>query len=562
MKYPRGGYALPGTTLAFKTGTWRVQKPVHYHYAAPCHHACPAGEDAQAYLARVEEGDFRAAWETIVQANPMPCVTGRVCLHPCEHACNRGQFDESIAIHSVERYLGDMAVKEGWAYPVQPVPANAPRVAVIGAGPAGMSNAYHLIRAGYNVTLFDAFPLAGGTLRTGIPNYRLPDEALDAELDRIFALGIEFKPHHQLGREISLSELKEQYAAVFLAPGAMQGRNWSVGDVVPQDLHQGLDLIKQWMTVGEVPSFQSAAVVGGGNTAIDVARILKRSGTPEVHIITHNGLPGPNAIPGDVMRAIPREVEHAQQEGVQIHEHRGIRRLILRGGRVTGVEMVHMKKMPDETGRLRRVAFEGTETVLHVDQVIPAIGQVVEGEGMERLLGQADWLPVDDLFKVPGQENVWSGGDACSTGQGTVAGAIGDGRRAAEDMVAWLRGWERPELGERRIVEYAQLNLTYFNPKERAHEPILPVAERTGAREVVSGLERNQVMQESHRCFSCGNCMSCDNCWTLCPDSAVLKNPDAAREIDRYVFDYDYCKGCGLCAAECPVGFIDMVEDN
>jgi formate dehydrogenase (NADP+) beta subunit len=561
MQYPRGGFALPGTTLSFKTGTWRVQRPQHHHYAAPCHAACPAGEDAQAYLARIEEGDFKAAWETIVAVNPLPACTGRVCLHPCEGGCNRGKYDSAINIHGVERYLGDLAIQQGWAYPVTRPAADAPRVAVIGAGPAGVANAYHMLRRGFNVTLFDAFPEGGGTLRTGIPNYRLPDEVLDRELERIFGLGIEFRPHHQLGRDMNLRELQQDFPAIFLAPGTMKGRQWSVGDVTPQDLHQGLDLIKEWMTVGQVPKFQSAAVVGGGNTAIDVARILKRSGTPEVYIITHNGLPGPNSVPGDVMRAIPQEVEHAQEEGVKIYDHRGIRRLILRGGKVTGVEMVHMKKLPDERGKLRRVAFEGTETVLHVDQVIPAVGQVVAPAGMEGVLGQADFIPVDFGLRVSGHDGVWSGGDACSVGQGTVAGAVGDGRRAAADMAAYLHQLARPTQEKRAVAEYTRLNLNYFSPAARPEEPVLPVEARTGAVEIVGGLERAQVMHESERCFSCGNCLSCDNCWTLCPDSAVLKNPNAKQETDRYVFDYDYCKGCGLCATECPCGFIDMVEE-
>ena len=562
MLYPRGGYALPGTTLSFKTGSWRVQRPVHHHYAAPCHHACPAGEDAQAYLARVEEGDFKAAWETIVAANPLPACTGRVCLHPCETACNRKQLDQAISIHGVERFLGDLALREGWDYSVRRPSADAPRVAVVGAGPAGITNAYHMLRQGFNVTLFDAFPLGGGTLRVGIPNYRLPDEVVDRELERIFALGIEFRGHHQLGRDMSLEELKEQFAATFLAPGTMKGRPWSIGDVTPEDLHQGLDLIKEWITVGDLPKFQSAAVVGGGNTAIDVARILKRVGTPEVHIITHNGLPGPDAVPGDVMRAIPEEVEHALQEGVKIHAHRGIRRLILRGGRVVGVEMVHMKKMPDASGRLKRIAFEGTETVLHVDQVIPAVGQIVDAEGMEGMLARGDYLPVDSSYRVRGEERVWCGGDACSVGQGTVAAAVGDGRKAALEMAALLRSEDVAADQARAVVTFNHLNAYYFERAERAEEAVLPIEERKDAVEVVASLSRTQVLHEAHRCLSCGNCMSCDNCYTYCPDSAVLKDPSAVREADRYVFDYDYCKGCGLCAKECPVGFIEMVEES
>ncbi|MEJ2061459.1 MAG: FAD-dependent oxidoreductase, partial [Gammaproteobacteria bacterium] len=372
-QYTRGGVAGPASSLEYHTGTWRVERPIHVHRAAPCHHACPAGEDAQAYLAEVEQGRNRQAWEILVSANPLPALTGRVCPHPCESACNRGQYDEAIAIHNVERFLGDEAIRQGWDYPLQPPAADAPEVAVVGAGPSGLACAWHLLRCGYRVSLFEAEAQAGGTCASAIPTYRLPREVMNAEIERLLALpGIDFKPRQRLGREFSLEDLRETYAAVYLGIGAMQSKPWSIDGVTPSDLHEGLALLQEWLDVGTIPTPESAAVIGGGNTAVDLSRVLKRAGVGQVYIITHNGLPGPEVPVEDAMRALPREIEQASEEGVEILAHRGVRRLILRGEKVVGVEMVHMKKLPDEQGRLHRIAFEGTETVLHVDMVIPA----------------------------------------------------------------------------------------------------------------------------------------------------------------------------------------------
>lgn len=556
----RGAYALPGTTLAFKTGTWRVQRPVHHYRPAPCHHACPAGEDAQAWLGLLAQGQPQRAWEAIVRANPLPAITGRVCHHPCESACNRGQYDEAIGIHGVERFLGDEAIRHGWAYPVADIAADAPRVAVVGAGPAGLSAAYHLLRGGYHVDLFDSLPLAGGTCRMAIPPYRLPRPTLDAEIERLLASGIRFRPQQRLGRDMTLEELRQDFRAVFLAPGTQKNREWSIDGVVPRDLHVGLDLLKEWMTVGSMIQASSVAIIGGGNTAVDIARVLRRCGVPDVHIVTHEALPGAGVDPADAMRAIPREIAQAQEEGVLIHPHRGILRLILRGERVVGVEMAHMKKLPRPDGSIQRVVFEGTETVLHVDQVIPAIGQEVDDYGMADLLDRQAFFAPDAEGALPGHPGVYVGGDA-RPGRGSVSAAVGDGRRAAAAIDRFLRGVAPAAEPAVEVLAFEQLNLNYFEHVARVEAPILPPEQRSGHAEIEGGLDANQADHEAGRCLSCGNCLACDNCWTLCPDSAVLKTTERAEDGSHYAFDYDYCKGCGLCAHECPCGFIAMREE-
>ncbi len=563
LKLTRGAYALPETSLAFKTGDWRDQQhPRHYHYVAPCHNACPAGEDAQAYLAKVAENNPRAAWETLVAINPLPAIAGRICHHPCETACNRGAYDEPIAIHGVERYLGDQAIAEGWDYPLLEKPGpEVAEVAIIGAGPAGLSAAYHLLRLGYHPVVFDALNEPGGTLRTGIPPYRLPAEVTSAETERLLASGIEWMPNYRLGSRIHLDDLRQSYAAIILAPGTMKAREWSVGGVIPPGLHQGIELLKEWMDVGRVPNIESAAVVGGGNTAVDAARVLKRGGVKEVHIITHNGMPGSDADPSDVMRAIPREVEQAQEEGILIHSHRGVQRLIMHGNRVIGLEMVHMKKFPDARGRLVRKAFEGTETVMHIQQVFAATGQMVDQYGLEIILDGKSYFQTDYWGRMSSHSGIFVAGDAREDSIGMMSAAVGDGHRAAQAVHAFLQGSELSQPMARSVVEVDRLNLNYFEPFARARHPILPVEKRLGEEEIEGSLSGNQVHDESVRCFSCGNCMACDNCWTLCPDQAVLKTRELASDGSHYVFDYDFCKGCGLCAHECPTGFI-LMEDE
>lgn len=560
-----GAFARPGSSLAFKTGSWRSARPVHNHAAAPCHSACPAGEDQQEWLARLQEGHSQQAWEALVQANPIPAVTGRVCPHPCERACNRGQMDEPVAIHSLERWLGDEAIRHNWAYPQLDGEPRSERIAIVGAGPAGISAAYHLARRRFNVVLMDAEPEAGGLLRSAIPPTRLPRDVLDRELSRILNMGIEFRPRCALGRDVTLDELKSEFDAVFLGIGAGRSRHWDVDGAVPADLHEGLGLLKEWLRVGAVPIPKAVVIHGGGNTAVDLARVMKRAGVGEVHVITASGLPGPDTEPDDVLNVVPRELDQAIEEGVIFHPHRTINRLLMRGSKVVGVEMVRLKKLPGANGRKSRVAFEGTETVLHVDMVVPAIGEQVDASGVESLINGASYFKADAFGRLPGHDTIFVGGDARDWLKGypggTVTAAVGDGHRAALAIEALLSG-AKPSLEQRPSIPFAKLNLAYYEEAPRVELPTLALGKRNDADEIEGGPTSSQALAEANRCLSCGNCLACDNCWTLCPDNAVIKTVEQARDGSHYVFDYDYCKGCGLCAHECPCGFIGMVADE
>jgi len=561
LKLTRGSFAHPASSLRYHTGSWRMERPVHRHRPAPCHTACPAGEDAQAWLALIAEERYREAWEKVVAVNPLPAITGRVCHHPCEVACNRGHFDEPVAIHHMERWLGDKAIAADWDYPATPLAHGSQGVAVIGSGPAGCSAAWQLSRRGYKVDLFEALPVAGGLLRSALPHYRLPRDVLDAELERLLASGITFRPGQRLGRDFSLDELKAEYAAVFLAPGTQRSREWNIDGATPHDLHVGLDLLKRWVDVGTIPEWSSAAVIGGGNTAIDLARILRHCGVETVHVVTHQSLPRAGVEQIDTMSAIPREIEQAMEEGVIFHEHRGVQRLVLRGEQVIGLELVHRKELHEADGSKRYVSFEGTESLLHVDQVIPAIGQSVDPAGLSTLLEQRSHLDASEHGRLDGHPGLYAGGDACG-GHGSVSAAIGDGRRAALAIERDLQQQTDSAEPAADPVTPAQLNMNYFEPQARQHAPVLPVAERSGEVEIIGTLTPQQAAQEAMRCLSCGNCLACDNCWTLCPDIAVLKTRRPAEDGSHYLFDYDFCKGCGLCARECPTAYIMMEPEQ
>jgi len=556
----RGSFAKAGSSIGFNTGDWRLVRPQHHHSEAPCADACPASENPQGYLAKAAEGDLRSAWEALVSANPMPAITGRVCHHPCETACNRGFYDQAIAIHSVERFLGDRAIAEGWDYPIQPPLPGAPEVAIVGAGPAGLSAAYHLVRHGYRTTVFEAQPEAGGLLRSALPPYRLPRTALDQELERLLATGIIFRPGARIGRDLLLDDLRQNFRAVFIAIGTGRARPWSVDGAEPGEHRSGIGLLQEWISIGALPGYKRVAIVGGGNTAIDLARVLKFNGVGEVHVITFQTLPAAGVSQADAMSAAPREICQAIDEGVTIHDQRGVRRLILRGDTVAGVEMVHMKELERPGGMRELIAFEGTETVLKVDQVIPAVGQEVDAVGFEGLISKSAFFAPDRFGRLTGHAGIFAGGDAARSG-GTVSGAIGAGRRAALAIGSYIEGLDLPREDAGPPIGLSSLNLNYFDHAGRAEASIAAPEARSVVTEIEGSLTRDAFDTEVRRCFSCGECMSCDNCWTLCPDNSVLKAQSSGDGKWHYVFDYDHCKGCGICARECPVGFITMIDE-
>jgi 2-oxoacid:acceptor oxidoreductase delta subunit (pyruvate/2-ketoisovalerate family) len=532
-----------GSSLANHTGSWRDERAVYVDRMPPCNDACPAGENIQAWLYEAEEGDggYERAWRKLVEDNPLPAVMGRVCYHPCEDACNRGQLDESVGIHAVERFLGDEAIKQGWKLDVEAEPSGK-RVLVVGAGPSGLSAAYHLTRAGHAVTIHEAGPMTGGMMRFGIPRYRLPRDVLEAEVQRILDTGVELKLNRKV--ENVAEEMSEGgFDAAFLAVGAHIGRRAYVPAGEAERIVDAVSLLEE-LEEGEKPLLgRRVAVYGGGNTAMDVARTARRLGARDAVVVYRRTR--------ERMPAHDFEVEEAEEEGVMMRwlstvKHFDDGKLLL--------ERMEL----DETGFPQPT---GETEELEADSLVLALGQ----EADLSLLDGVPGIEVEDGVvgvgpnMMTGHEGIFAGGDMVPA-ERTVTVGIGHGKKAARHIDAWLRGgsYEHPPRPE--LAGFETLNTWYYSDAPRAHQQRLEAARRTsGFEEVVSGLDEGNALFEARRCLSCGNCFSCDNCYGVCPDNAVIK---LGAPGERYEIDYDYCKGCGICVEECPCGAIEMVPEE
>ena len=528
-----------GSSLANRTGSWRVERPVYVDRLPPCNDACPAGENIQHWLYLAEEGAYREAWSALVADNPLPAVMGRVCYHPCETACNRAQLDEAVGINAVERFLGDEALRQGWPLP-DPGPASGKGVLVVGSGPAGLACAYHLRRAGHAVVVREQAAEAGGMMRYGIPRYRLPRDVLAAEIERLLAMGIEL----ELGKRVpqvgsALSD--EGFDAVFLGLGAGLSRNAYVPAGDSARVVDALSLLGG--AEGNPPVLgRRVAVYGGGDTAMDVARTARRLGATDAVVVYRRTR--------DRMPAHDEEVEEAAEEGVRMRWLSTVRRA--EAGKLVLEKMVlDDDGFPRPTGELEE---------LEADSLVLALGQEADLSLLESVAGVRLTDGVVDVGAdmACGPPGLYAGGDMVP-GERTVTHAIGDGKRAARHLGAWLLGTAHRPPPRHRLAEAGFLNTWYYADAPRSERPRLELARRTSTfDEVVQGLEADNALFEARRCLSCGNCFECDNCFGVCPDNAVVKLGPGLR----YAFDLDYCKGCGLCAAECPCGAIVMEPER
>ncbi len=527
----------PGSTLAYHTGDWRTQRPVYRDKWPPCGQTCPASEDIQAWLAYASDQKWEDAWRKLTERNPLPAVMGRICYHPCELGCNRKQMDSAVNIHGVERYLGDMALQKGWRHKPITDTQKTQQVAIIGAGPAGLSCAYQLARRGYPVTIFDNQDVAGGTLYSGIPEYRLPKSILAQEINAILELGIQLRLNSNVGTEISMDALRNDYDAIFVAIGAQQARVMTGLDNSSHSVMAGVDFLRAINTGKSIQLPNKVAIIGGGNTAIDAARCARRLGA-EVTVICpqepHGTQPGH---PGAEIPASLEEVLQAEAEGVRLVYRAGIKRLVRSGEHLSGLEIARVDRLHNLQGDFKPVLFEGTEEFLPAGFAIFAIGQEVNWKGLEAVIEKP-------------ANNITVGGDAAGKPR-FAATAVGSGFQGAMITIASLTGtppvYEQHEKAE---ITVKQLHLPYYPAVIRNESAIL---ERWKDNvELVTGFNEEVTLNEAQRCLSCGVCFQCDNCWHFCPDAAVIKN-DTGYEID-----YDYCKGCGICAQECPSGHINM----
>ena len=536
MKKPFAITLDPGSSLANHTGSWRTQRPVYVDRLPPCNHACPAGEDIQGWLYHAEGGDYERAWRELTRNNPMPALMGRVCYHPCESACNRGQLDEAVSIHAVERFLGDEARKRGWQFETVAAPSGK-KILIVGAGPSGLSAAFHLARLGHTVTIHEAGPLTGGMMRFGIPQYRLPRDVLDAEVQRILDLGITLKLSTRVD-DIEKSMRDGGFDAAFLAVGAHVAKRT---EIPARDATRILDAVSvlRGMETGEKPQLGRRVVIyGGGNTALDVARTAKRLGASEALIVYRRTR--------EQMPAHDFELQEALDEGIMVKWLNTIKRV---EDTTFTVEKMALddKGFPQPTGE-----FETIEA----DTLVLALGQDVDLSLLDKVQGiEFDKGVVKvDASMMTGRPGIFAGGDMVPS-ERTVTVAIGHGKKAARHIDAWLRGGRHETPEKHALAGFENLNTWYYSDAPKTVQPMLDmIRRRSSFEEVQGGLTEDNALFEARRCLSCGNCFECDNCYGVCPDNAVIKLGPGKR----FEFNYEYCKGCGVCAEECPCGAIEM----
>jgi NADPH-dependent glutamate synthase beta subunit-like oxidoreductase len=524
-----------------RAGPVRQRRPIYVDLLPPCNAGCPAGENIQAWLAHAEVGHYEQAWRQLVADNPMPAIHGRVCYHPCESVCNRANLDSAVSIHGVERFLGDLALERDWAFDRPPV-RSGKRVLVIGAGPSGLSAAYHLARLGHEVEIRDAGDQPGGMMRYGIPAYRMPRDVLDGELDRITALGVRVTCGHRV-EDLEAERREGGFDAAFAAVGAHLSKRV---DIPAMDAGRIVDALSFLRSVasGERPVIgRRVAVYGGGNTAMDAARVARRLGANDALIVYRRTRAQ--------MPAHLEEAEDAEREGVRIN---WLRTITAFDGPELTVEVMELDESgwPQPTGRLETLA---------ADTVILALGQQTDTAFLRPVPGvqfSPDGTVQVSATMMTGCPGVFAGGDMVPS-ERTVTVGVGHGKKAARYIDAYLRDVAADPRPKHDLASFDALHLWYFGDAARRQQPERPTLERVADfGEVVGGLTAEQATYEAGRCLSCGNCFECDGCLGACPEDAVIK----LGVGHRYRFDYNRCTGCADCYDQCPVHAIEMVPEN
>ncbi len=511
-----------------KTGNWRVLTPEYETKVAPCSSNCPAGTDVREFIKLSGEGKFEEAVEVIYKHNPFPAVCGRVCPHFCEQACNRNELDEAVNIGAVERFLGDRFKNTT----PKKVPVNyEEKIAVIGGGPAGLTAALQLRRRGYDVTVFEGAPKAGGMMRTGIPKFRLPDHALDDEIRRIEEEGVRIITN----RKVKVNELEDDFSAVIVSVGSHVGSKMNIAN--ENLMLDGIKFLYDFKLDGNnhgIEKGDTVAIIGGGNTAIDVARTALRLGAvPTIYYRRTS----------KEMPAIAHEVDEAIAEGVKIDF---LTTPVALNGNDKDITLSMVKMElgePDESGRRKPVPVNGSEYTIKVNKVIAAIGQ-----RFDEFVFDGKNIPVEQgKIEVEANIPVFCAGDMAWGG--TVTEAIGSGNKVSDEVHAYFRSLPYShEENHPTIVMPVDINFTYYMPTPRINNVIKHDIDFYGNfEEVVEGLKEEQIVKETSRCMHCGECFSCGNCYNYCPDAAIHLDDDGRLRID-----YDYCKGCGICVQECP----------
>ncbi len=557
------------STEVNRTGSWKYTMPVYHDRVAPCSAGCPTGVDIQGYMTLLRENRVQEALELLLRENPMPAITGRVCNHPCEKLCNRCSFDGAVAIHAVERMLGDQELQSPLPQPATVL--HEQRIAVIGSGPAGLACAYHLARQGYPVEVFEQELEAGGMLRQGIPQYRLPREVLDRQLERYAALGVRFHTGTRAGGDLDWLQLQRDFAAIFIASGAQISKVLRLeGAEDTTALISGLDFLRA-VNRGERPSLgRRVLVIGGGNTAMDCARVALRLGS-EVTVVYRRTR--------DEMPAIAEEVDDAAREGVQFEFLAAPSRLESDAGRLSLVCRRMQLGEPDAQGRRSFAEADTDPFSLPADTILTAIGEDAELQVLPAAIRDNT---SHDEWGSSQEARFFLGGDVAGD-ERTVASALGAGKRAAIGIDRYLRGlrgeaqpapsavelrlggsgafstvrWNRDDPVSRvdpvnTVVTPEDVNTSDFAHAARHEDEHLH--RLSGFEESNAGISMGDALAEAARCFQCGVCNDCELCRIYCSEAAITRDPISGRLI----IDLDHCKGCGVCAEECPRGAITM----
>jgi len=523
------------------TGAQRSRIPVYMDFLPPCNHACPAGEDIQAWLALAQEGKYEAAWQKLIENNPFPAIHGRVCYHPCETSCNRAFTDQEVSIHAVERFLGDLALEKGWT-PSFNAPASGKKVLIIGAGPSGLSCAFHLRRLGHEVEIHEAGPFAGGMIHFGIPAYRMPRKELNAEIKRVEDMGVKIVLNHRV-ENVAAEKQAGGFDAVFVAVGAHLSKNIDIPGRDAAKIMDAVSFLKSVENGEELYLGRRVAIYGGGNTAMDAARTAKRLGATEAVIIYRRDRAS--------MPAHDFEADEAIEEGVKINWLRTIKEIDATTFKVEVMELDDAGR-PQPTGR-----FE----TLEADSLIMAVGQDTD-TGFLRQVPGIEFNRDDTVIVNPGMmtgaEGIFAGGDMVPS-ERSVTIATGHGKKAARHIDAWLRGTSYTAPDKHPIGGHENLHLWYRTeaPKKKQGE-LAPEQRLGGFEEIMQGLSESEALFEARRCLSCGNCFECDGCYGSCPEDAIIK----LGKGNRYQYDYDRCTGCATCFEQCPCHAIEMVMDT
>jgi NADPH-dependent glutamate synthase beta subunit-like oxidoreductase len=544
-------------------------RPRYVESLPPCTGNCPSGNDIRGWLTIISlreklglsvDDAYEQAWRMEMETNPFPSVMGRVCPHPCETGCNRGQKDGPVGINSVERSIGDFALDKGLK--MEPIDGEGPKdqkIAVVGAGPSGLSCAYQLARRGYKVTVFEGLPKPGGMLRYGIPVYRLPREILDGEIQRSLDLGVELKGDTKIGKDVTWEDIRKEYAAIYVAIGAHQGKNMGIPGEDGPGIWTGTEFLNHANSGKKVDLGTNVVVIGGGDTAIDAARVSKRLIADSAAMASKMG--------AEVtilyrrtraeMPAIEREIEEAIEEDIKI-EYLAAPIEIQRDddGALKAMVVQRMELgEPDDSGRRRPVPIEGDTYELPLETMITAVSQKPDLAAMNSEELGDGWLNGDD-WGFTDVNGVWTGGDNINLGIATTS--IGQARKAAEAIHAHLQGTELPKNGNGYMIRADKLKIDWYENIDRTQRQVKSPEDRLANPfdEVDLGVTDEDALIESSRCFSCGKCFGCENCWMYCQNNVFAKVNEATHGNFFAIKDIGKCDGCKKCWEECPCGFI------